>query len=124
MLKYLLAVILIGHGLIVAAQSGGSFGGGKSPVLNPSWLSWWPTTLGRSWFLAVFKLDGTLVDKVFGLLWLAAGLCIVAAALGMLGFIIPKELWRTLAITGASASLVMLVLWLFGNQRGSPQMWG
>ena len=111
MLKYLIAVILIGHGLIVGAQSLGNFGGGSSQPANPAWLSWWPTTLGRSWLLAALKLEGTLIDKVFGLFWLASGLCIVAAALGILGFIIPRELWRTLAICGASGSLIMLLLY-------------
>lgn len=112
MLKYLIAVILIGHGFIVSAQSGSNFGSGNSQVANPSWLSWFPVTLGRSWFLTAFKLEGTLVDKAFGLIWLASGLCIVAAALGILGFIIPRELWRTLAIYGASGSLIMLLLYL------------
>jgi hypothetical protein len=112
MLKYLIAVILVGHGFIVAAQSGSNFGSGNSQIVNPTWLSWWPSTLGHSWFLAAFKLEGTLIDKVFGLFWLASGLCIIAAALGILGFIIPKDLWRTLAIVGASGSLVMLVLYL------------
>ena len=96
----------------MAAQSGSSFGSGNSQIVNPLWLSWWPTTLGHSWFLTALKLEGTMVDKVFGLLWLASGICIIAAALGILGFIIPKELWQTLAILGTSGSLVMLVLYL------------
>ena len=112
MLKYLIAVILLGHGFILAAQSGSNFGSTNSQIVNPTWLSWWPTTLGHSWFLAAFKLEGTLIDTVFGLLWLASGLCIIAAALSIVGFIIPKDLWRTLAIVGASGSLVMLVLYL------------
>jgi type IV secretory pathway VirB6-like protein len=112
MLKYLIAVILIGHGFIVSAQSGSNFGSGNSQIANPSWLSWFPMTLGRSWFLTNFKLEGTFVDKVFGLIWLASGLCIVAAALGILGFIVPRELWRTLALYGASGSLIMLLLYL------------
>lgn len=111
MLKYLIAILLIVHGFIVSAQSGGSFGSGNAQVANPSWLSWFPVTLGRSWFLTAFKLEGTLVDKVFGIIWVATGLCIVAAGLGILGFIIPKELWRTLAIYGASGSLIMLLLY-------------
>jgi len=68
-------------------------------------------TLGRSWLLAAFRLEGTLIDKVFGLIWLVSGLCIVAAALGILGFIVPTDLWRTLAIYGASGSLIMLLLY-------------
>ncbi len=111
MLKYLIAATLVIHGFIVSAQSGGNFGSGKTQIANPSWLSWFPITLGRSWFLTAFKLEGTLVEKFFGLLWLASGLCIVAAAFGVLGFIIPRELWRTLAIYGASGSLVMLLLY-------------
>ncbi len=112
MFKYLIAILLIVHGFIVSAQSGGSFGSGNAQIANPSWLSWFPVTLGRSWFLSAFKLEETLVDKVFGLLWVATGLCIIAAGLGILGFIIPKELWRTLAIYGASGSLVMLLLYV------------
>lgn len=111
MMKYLIAIILVAHGLIVSAQSVGNFGSGNSQIVNPSWLSWFPITLGRSWFLTAFKLEGTLLDKIFGLIWLVSGLCIVAAALGILGFIIPKELWRPLAIYGASGSLVMLLLY-------------
>ncbi len=111
MLKYLIAVILIGHGFIVSAQSAGNFSSGNSQITNPSWLNWFPMTLGRSWFLTVLKLEGTLVDKIFGLIWLASGLCIVAAALGILGFIVPRELWQTLAIYGASGSLIMLLLY-------------
>jgi hypothetical protein len=112
MMKYLIAVIILGHGLIVAAQSGSNFGSGKSQLANPAWLSWWPTTLGHSWFLAAFKLEGTILDKVIGLLWLVTGVCIVAAALGILGFIIPRELWRPLAICGASGSFILLLLYL------------
>lgn len=111
MLKYLMVVILIGHGFIVSAQSGGNFGGGNSQITNPSWLNWFPMTLGRSWFLTAFKLEGTLVDKIFGFIWLASGLCLIAAALGVLGFIVPSELWRTLAVYGASGSLLMLLVY-------------
>jgi hypothetical protein len=112
MLKYVIAAILAGHGFIVATQSGSNFGNKSSQALNPAWLSWWPTALGHSWFLTAFKLEGTLVDKIFGVLWLASGLCLLAAALGILGFIIPKESWRTLAGIGASGSLVILLLYL------------
>ena len=112
MSKYLIAVILLGHGSIVGAQSLGSFGGGSSQTVNPSWLNWWPTTFGHSWLLTSFNLEGTLIDKVFGLLWLASGICIIAAALSILGFVVPVTLWRTLAIYGASGSLIMLLLYV------------
>jgi hypothetical protein len=109
--QYLIPLILLGHGLIVAAQSLGSFGSIASRPANPAWLRWWPTRLGQSWFLAHFKLEGTLMDKIFGLLWLASGLCIIAAAWGMLGLIIPNALSSSLAIYGATASLILLLLY-------------
>jgi hypothetical protein len=112
MVKYLIAIVLFVHGFIVCAQSLSNFKGGSSRPANPSWLSWWPITLGRSWLLTTLKLEGMLVDKVFGLLWLASGICIIAAALGVLSFIVPNTLWRTLAIYGASGSLIMLFFYL------------
>lgn len=112
MSKYLIAAILLGHGLIVGAQSLGSFGRGSSQPANPSWLNWWPITLGDSWFLSAIKIESALIEKLFGLFWLASGICIIAAALGVLGFLIPNTLWRTLAIFGASGSLIMLLLYL------------
>jgi len=112
MLIYIVVAILTGHGLIVAAQSMSSFGLEKSHPANPSWLKWWPADLGRSWLLNALKLGGTGVEKALGGLWLAAGLCIVAAALGSLGFIIPQEAWLTLALLGTAGALLMLLLYL------------
>ena len=112
MLKYLIAILLIGHGLIVAAQAGGSFGSSGSSIANPAWLGGWPTRLGDSWLLGALKLDGTAVEKAFGLLWVVFGLCLVAAGLGIFGFVVPKEMWQTLAMIGASGSLAMLALYL------------
>ena len=112
MLKYWIAVILFGHGFIVGAQSLGNFGSGSSQPTNPTWLSWWPNTLGRSWLLEILNLEGTLVEKVLGLLWLATGLCIMGAAFGVLGWAIPGPLWRTLAIIGAAGSLIAFALYL------------
>ncbi len=110
-MKILIAVLLIIHGLIVASQSSGSF----SPVggiQNPSWLNWWPTNLGQSWLLSTLGAEQTLVAKAGGFLWLVAGIALVAAGLGVLGFVIPTVWWRSLALVGAVLSLVMLALYL------------
>lgn len=110
-MKILIAVLLIVHGLIVTGQSSGSFtpvGG----ISNPSWLSWWPTNLGQSWLLSMLGIEQTLAARMGGLLWLAAGMALIAAGLGVLGLIVPLAWWRRLALAGAAISLVMLAVYL------------
>jgi hypothetical protein len=110
-MKILIAVLLIVHGLIVACQSSGSFkpiGGLK----NPSWLNWWPANLGQSWLLSVLGIEQSFVARAGGVLWLVAGVALVAAGLGILGFIFPSIWWRTLALAGAVISLIMLAIYL------------
>ena len=109
-MKIFVGVLLIIHGLITAAQSGGSFkptGG----VPNPAWLSWWPNPLGQSWLLARLGLEHSFLGTLLGVLWLVAAGCLIAAGLGLLGFIIPSSAWRILAGCGAALSLVSLALY-------------
>lgn len=112
-MKLLISVLLILHGLIVAGQSAGSFGSTiPNELQNPSFVSWWPINMGRSWLLSLLGLDRTLVVyRIGGLLWLAGGIALVAAGLGALGFIVPADWWRTLAISGAAISLFMLAVY-------------
>ena len=112
-MKLLISVLLILHGLIVAAQSSGSFGSTiPNELQNPSFVSWWPINMGRSWLLSWLGLERTLfVYRIVGLLWLAGGIALVAAGLGVLGFIVPSEWWRSLAIGGAAISLFMLAVY-------------
>ncbi len=112
-MKLLISVLLILHGLIVAGQSAGSFGSTiPNELQNPSFVSWWPINMGRSWLLSLLGLDRTLVVyRIGGLLWLAGGIALVAAGLGTLGFIVPADWWRTLAISGAAISLFMLAVY-------------
>jgi hypothetical protein len=108
-MKLLLALLLIVHGLIVAAQSAGSFRPGSS-IPNPSWLTWWPTNLGESWLLTRLGLERTAIEGFGGLLWLVGGIALVVAGLGVLGILVPAEWWRPLAIAGAAVSLFMLLV--------------
>ena len=112
-MKLLISALLIIHGLIVAAQSSGSFGSTiPSELQNPSFVSWWPINMGRSWLFSWLGLERTLtVYRIGGLLWLVGGIALVAAGLGVLGFIIPADWWRGLAISGAAVSLFMLALY-------------
>lgn len=112
-MKLLIAVLLIIHGLIVAGQAAGSFGSTIPKELqNPSFVNWWPINMGRSWLFSWLGLDKTLAAYRFGgLLWLVGGLALVAAGLGVLGFLVPPDWWRSLAIGGAAISLFMLAIY-------------
>ena len=107
----LLGILLVIHGFIVTAQSSSSFKP-SSGLANPSWLNWWPANLGQSWLLINSGAEESLLAKAGGFLWLAAGLALIAAGLGILGFIIPTAWWRSLALVGAIISLVMLIVYL------------
>ena len=112
-MKLLISVLLILHGLIVAGQSAGSFGSTiPNELQNPSFVSWWPINMGRSWLFSWLGLEKTLVAyRIGGLLWLAGGIALVAAGLGVLGWIVPTDWWRSLAIGGGAVSLIMLAIY-------------
>jgi hypothetical protein len=112
-MKLLISVLLILHGLIVAGQSAGSFGSTiPNELQNPSFVSWWPINMGRSWLFSWLNMEkALLVYRIGGLLWLAGGVALVAAGLGVLGFIIPIAWWRELAVGGAAISLFMLAVY-------------
>ena len=113
-MKLLIAMLLIMHGLIVAGQAAGSFGSTlPKEIQNPAFVSWWPVNMGRSWLFSSLGLNNSLaLYRVGGLLWLAGGIALVAAGLGVLGFMVPMDWWRELAVGGAAISLFMLLLYL------------
>jgi hypothetical protein len=113
-MKILISILLIVHGLIVAGQATGSFWSTiPNEIQNPSFVSWWPVNMGRSWLFSWLGLEKTLaVYRIGGLLWLAGGIALVAAGLGVLGFVVPIAWWRDLAVAGGAISLVMLAIYL------------
>ncbi len=94
-MQVILGILLIVHGFIVAAQSSSSFKPTIGPV-NPDWLNWWPVNLGQSWLLIPSGAEQSLLARAGGVLWLAAGIALIAAGLGVLGFLIPTAWWRSL----------------------------
>jgi hypothetical protein len=112
-MKLLISVLLILHGLIVAAQSAGSFGTMiPKEIQNPSFINWFPINMGRSWLLSLLGLQNSLpAYRISGILWLLGGLTLVAAGLGMFGILVPVVWWRGLALAGAAISLFMLLLY-------------
>jgi len=110
-MKILIAVLLILHGLITAAFSTGSFKS-AAPVQNPGWLNWWPTHMGQSWLLPRQVAESAPVATLGGLLFLIAGAALIAAGLGLVGWIIPHTWWSIMAVTGAGICLFLLVVYL------------
>ncbi len=109
-MRILVGLLLVIHGLITVAQAGGGFKPSQA-VPNPSWLSWWPSSLGQSWLLARFGLERSVLGSLAGVLWLFAGACLVAAALGLFAFAVPTTWWRILAGAGALLSLVLFIVY-------------
>ena len=109
-MNYVTAVLLILHGLISTAQAVGSFSSSEG-VPNPNWLNWWPTPLGKSWLLSQLGIGQSLFSTIVGVLGLVSGVCIIAAGLGLLGFVIPLHWWRLLAGAGAALSLIYFAIY-------------
>jgi hypothetical protein len=110
-MRIIVSILLVVHGLITASQASGSFNP-SGGVANPAWLTWWPGALGQSWLLARLGLERSFFGTLAGVLWLIAGACLIAAGLGLFGFVVPTPLWRILAGAGATISLFLLVLYV------------
>ena len=74
---------------------------------SPSWLKGWTS---RSWLLSSL-LGDTAASILCIILFLAASASAIGAALGLLGWLVPHEQWRTLAIVSAVISLVAVALY-------------
>ena len=71
----------------------------------------WRFDLSHSWLLTGAGLVGSQpIRSLSALLWMFATIGFAVTGLGVLGFPILHETWRTLAIISASFSLVLLVL--------------
>jgi hypothetical protein len=104
-------IVLVAHGLITTMIGFGSMSTPTSAVMpTPSWLGWWPGTLGRSWAFDVLNI-GSGPALIGGLLWLAAGLALVGAGLGGLGVSVVSNQWQMLALVGAVLGLAALALY-------------
>ena len=111
-MKVVIGVLLVIHGAITMAQSAGSFNPASPGVPNPAWLSWWSVPLGKSWLLSPLgRSRAAAIEPVLGIVWLIAGVAIVAAGLGLLGLLVPVEYWRFLACLGAGLSLVTIIVY-------------
>jgi hypothetical protein len=104
----LLGGFLVLHGLITTMIGVGAVTNPNGPAMSlPAWFNWWPGPFGRSWLFDTLNL-GTGASVVGGLVWLVAGVALVAAGLGWLGVPGVRDLWQPLAFVGAAVGLVAL----------------
>ena len=106
-MRILVGVLLLVHGLITTAQASGAFKP-KVDATNPDWMNWWPVPMGRSWLIGRLGREKSSLGNLAGMLWLAAGLCLVVAALALFA---SGAWWPILAGVGAAISLVLFVLY-------------
>ena len=79
---------------------------GIMPALGLSTVKGWSS---RSWLLT--PLLGETLSRVISFVLFAAALVgFLAAALGLMGWLVPHDSWRTLAVVSAVISLVAIVL--------------
>jgi hypothetical protein len=112
-------IVLVAHGLITTMIGFGSMANPPSATMpTPSWLAWWPGTLGRSWVLDGLNV-GSGPAALGGLVWLAAGLALIGAGVGWLGVSVASDQWQSLALIGAALGLVALALGIQVRPNGS-----
>jgi hypothetical protein len=105
------ATFLVAHGLITTAIGFGSITNpNPAAMAMPSWMAWWPGPFGRSWLLETLNV-GSGPAVLGGLVWLVAGLALVAGGLGWFGVSALHDLRITLLVGGAALSLVALALY-------------
>jgi len=98
-LRIIIAVVLFVHGIGHAM--------GIIPALRLLEVEGWSS---HSWLLTDL-LGDTAARIISIILFLAALVGFLAAALGLLGWLVPHESWRTLAVISAMISLVTLALY-------------
>jgi hypothetical protein len=120
-LRTLLTLVLLFHGvahLVGVIPALGVFNVGQPT--SPDWAKNWSS---RSWLLTDLLGDG-LARLICIVLYLAATVLTVAAALGMAKWGVPHDSWRTLAVAAAIVSLVAVTLYWNAIMRLFPQKVG
>jgi hypothetical protein len=98
-------ILMTIHGLITLVI-GSAAVSGAAPVPGAASLpgaGWYPVPLGQSWLL-----QGDAA-RIGGVLWVIAGLGLIATAASVFGFIIPTSAWRALGLVSAVSGLAALV---------------
>ena len=97
-LRIIIALVFFVHGVGHAM--------GIIPALGLSTVKGWSS---QSWLLTPI-LGDTASRVISVILFLAALVGFLAAALGLMGWLVPRDSWRALAIVSAVISLIALAL--------------
>jgi hypothetical protein len=107
----ILALLLAGHGLITTMIGVTGLASPNAPAMTlPGWFEWWPGPFGRSWLFDTLNL-GPGASLVGAVVWLCAGVALVGAGLGLLGFGPLHDQWQLLGLVGATSGLVALAVY-------------
>ena len=102
MVNTIVAIFLILHGLVHAILA---------LVPDPNTLgAGFATFFSRSWLFSGLGLSPSTGRPIAILLAAIAAIGFVAAGLALLGFLVPFDWWRSLAIASAVVSLLLLVV--------------
>ena len=97
-LRIIIALVFFVHGVGHAM--------GIIPALRPADVKGWSS---RSWLLT--PVVGEAASRIISaILFLAAMLGFLAATLALMGWLVPHDFWRTLAVVSAAISLVAIGL--------------
>jgi hypothetical protein len=101
---WLVAAVLLAHGWVHLVYLVPS-----APVRTAEEAASNPFDLGRSWLVGR-GVDVRAVRRVGTLLALATFLTLAAAALAVLGWLVPAGWWAALTLTGVAASTLLLLM--------------
>lgn len=96
LLKWLLALVLIAHGI------------GHITGVSAFWTKLPMGFNQNPWIFGASGTLSSLVGRIFGLIWLAATVILIAAGVGLLT---NQTWWTSAAMIGAIVSLVAIVPW-------------
>jgi hypothetical protein len=102
-MQILFGLLIAAHGLITLGIGAGTIANPKGvPVLGTDWF---PVALGQSWLL------GGDAARIGGVLWIIAGVGLIATSVAVLGFGLPTSAWQTLGLVSAAVALLTLALY-------------
>lgn len=96
MLKYLAAIVLLGHGI------------GHLTGFLKSWTSIDVGFSDKPWLLPGERKMNSSAGRAFGILWL---ICILIFVMSSIGIFMGEEWWRAYALIGSAVSLVAILPW-------------